>query len=382
VGRLPGGVRLPRQGAGQGAACGRPRPDDFAALRNKLAIRFGPYGLGRAIHYIRCVGNNGSDHGLADRPVRYGPSFKKPGKKTVRLLLAGRVPKLLTADEIRRVLDNALPPCNAKVLLGINRGFGNTDCGNLPRSAVNLDAATIDLPRPKTGIPRRCPLWPESVVAVREALVQRPGPKKSEHAGLAFITRCGDSWAKETAENPVSDLSARLLRKLGINGRKGLGFYTLRHAFRTVANEAKDQPAADFILGHEVPHMASVYRETVSDAGLKDVAEHLRKWLFADRAGAASAEEGGQVYNSNRRAASLVTVGATRKWPSRFFGSSSREAVWAAPTMEKPPMPVDPRAVVNVVRVCRQQLAGRPPVVLSVNRQEFCRHDAEMDVLS
>jgi hypothetical protein len=43
-------------------------------------------------------------------------------------------------------------------LLAINCGFGNDDCDRLPRSAVDLDAAIIDFPRPNTGIPRRCPL--------------------------------------------------------------------------------------------------------------------------------------------------------------------------------------------------------------------------------
>ena len=72
----------------------------------------------------------------------------------------------------------------------------------------------------------------------------------------------------------------KLLDKLHINGRKGLGFYRLRHTFRTVADESKDQPAVDYIMGHEVPHMSSVYRETISDARLRAVAEHVRGWLF------------------------------------------------------------------------------------------------------
>ena len=50
-----------------------------------------------------------------------------------------------------------------------------------------------------------------------------------------------------------------------------------------MADEAKDQPAADFIMGHEVPHMCSVYRETISDERLKAVADHVRKWLFPER---------------------------------------------------------------------------------------------------
>jgi integrase len=72
----------------------------------------------------------------------------------------------------------------------------------------------------------------------------------------------------------------KLLKALHINGRKGLGFYTLRHTFRTIADEAMDQPAADYIMGHEVPHMSSVYRETIRDARLRAVAEHVHDWLF------------------------------------------------------------------------------------------------------
>ena len=49
---------------------------------------------------------------------------------------------------------------------------------------------------------------------------------------------------------------------------------------RTVADGAKDQPAADHVMGHEVAHMSSVYREDISDARLAAVADHVRAWLF------------------------------------------------------------------------------------------------------
>jgi hypothetical protein len=75
-----------------------------------------------------------------------------------------------------------------------------------------------------------------------------------------------------------------------------VGFYTLRHTFRTVADEAKDQPAADFIMGHEVPHMSSVYSETISDARLRAVADHVHAWLFPPaKPAAAEGEAKGSV---------------------------------------------------------------------------------------
>ena len=70
------------------------------------------------------------------------------------------------------------------------------------------------------------------------------------------------------------------MKALHINGRKGLGFYTLRHTFRTVADESRDQPAVDFTMGHEVQSMAAVYRETIGDARLQAVTDHVRGWLF------------------------------------------------------------------------------------------------------
>jgi integrase len=261
-------------------------PEDFASLRNRLAERYGPHGLGTAIQCIRCVCKYAYDAGLIDRPVRYGPGFKRPSRKTLRLHRAAAGPKLFTAEQVRRMIDGAGLPLKATILLGINCGMGNADCGRLPLSAVDLEAGMIDFPRPKTGIPRRCALWPETVEALREASARRPAPKDPADAGLVFLTARGLPWAKDTNDCPIAKETAKLLKRLGVNGWKGLGFYTLRHTFRTVADGAKDQPAADFIMGHEVAHMSSVYRETIDDDRLRAVAGHVRAWLFPPPKGA------------------------------------------------------------------------------------------------
>jgi integrase len=266
-------------------------PDDFAGLRRKMAKKWGPVTLGNVIQRMRVAFKYANDEGLIDRPVRYGQAFKRPSRKVVRVDRARKGPKLFTAEEIRRLL--GYPPwrraagvqLEAMILLGINCGFGNADCGRLPLSAVDLDAGVIDFPRPKTGIPRRCPLWSETVRAIREAVAARPAPKDEEYAGLVFVTKYGLPWAKDSTDQTLAKEFGKLLRALHINGRKGLGFYTLRHTFRTVADESKDQPAVDFIMGHEVPHMSAVYRETISDARLKAVTEHVRAWLFGAPAG-------------------------------------------------------------------------------------------------
>jgi integrase len=269
-------------------------PEDFEALRAQLAKTWGPVALGNEIQRVRVVFKYAYDNGLVAAPVRYGQGFKRPSKKVLRLHKAKQGPRLFSAEEVRALAGGALVVgrdgpelvragvhLRAMVLLGINCGFGNADCGALPLSALDLDAGVIDFPRPKTGIPRRCPLWPETVAALREALARRPQPKAAEAAGLVFVTSKGLPWAKDSDPGTISKELAKLLRPLlGVNGRKGLGFYTLRHTFRTVADGARDQPAADHIMGHEVPHMSSVYRESISDERLRAVADHVRAWLF------------------------------------------------------------------------------------------------------
>ncbi|HEX5269548.1 MAG TPA: tyrosine-type recombinase/integrase [Gemmataceae bacterium] len=256
------------------------RPADFTALRNKMAAKWRPATLGLMVVCVRAVFKHVFDSGLIDTPVRFGPVFKGPSKKTMRIDRAGKGPRLFAAEEIRRLIEAANPALKAMLLLGINCGFGNADCGNLSLPAVNLDAGWIDFPRPKTGMPRRCPLWPETVAALRESLARRKEPRDPEAAGLVFITYHGAGWSKPAATSAIVREVMKLLKRLGINGRHRLGFYTLRHTFRTIADGAKDQPAADLIMGHEVAHMSSVYREVIEDARLKAVSDHVRKWVF------------------------------------------------------------------------------------------------------
>jgi integrase len=265
---------------GKGRLVANLDPDDFAALRRKLAKKWGPVTLGNVIQRIRVIFKYAWDSVLIDRPVRYGQSFKRPSRKTIRLDRARKGPKLFTAKEIHQLLKAAPVHLRAMVLLGINCGFGNADCGQLPLSALNLQAGWVDFPRPKTGIPRRCPLWRETVKTIRQALAKRPKPKSDEHAGLVFITKYGLPWAKDTTDQTIAKEFGKLLRALHINGRTGLGFYTLRHVFRTVADESRDQPAVDYVMGHESPSMATHYRESISDTRLKAVAAQVHGWLF------------------------------------------------------------------------------------------------------
>jgi len=256
------------------------RPGDFEKLRAKMASGWGPVRLGNEMNRVRIVFNYAFKSGLIDRPMLFGEGFRRPSRKTLRKHRQEQGPKMFAADEVKRMLAEAGQPLRTMILLGLNAGYGNSDLGTLPLSALDLKGGWLSYSRPKTGISRRCPLWPETIRALNDWLAVRPTPKNPDHAGLLFITAAGGSWAKATRDNPITKETRKLLDKLGINGHRN--FYCLRHTFRTIADAAKDQPAADYIMGHAPPSddMASVYRELIEDERLRAVTDHVRAWLW------------------------------------------------------------------------------------------------------
>jgi integrase len=262
-------------------------PDDFERLRATMAGRWGPVRLRNMITRVKGVFSYALDNRLIDRPVHYGGEFKMPDKAVLRRHRAQAGKRMLEAVQLRALIAAAPQPLKAMTLLGVNAGLGNTDCATLPLSALDLDAGWLDYPRPKTGIPRRCPLWPEAVAAIREALAVRPRPRHESDAtvNLVFLTGRATPWIHTAqAGGHVDNITIRfrlLLKEVGLH-RPGLGFYTLRHVFRTVADAARDPVAIDLIMGHTDPSMAAHYRERVEDSRLLAVSNHVRQWLFGD----------------------------------------------------------------------------------------------------
>jgi integrase len=256
------------------------RPADFAKLGHELATAFGPVRRGNEVQKARTVFKWGFDSELIDALPRYGPEFRKPDRSELRKHRASQGPRRFSAEEIRRLIDAAGPQLRAMTYLGINCAFGNSDCGTLPLTALDLDAGWVNYPRPKTGIDRKARLWPETAAALRAALAVRPEPKDPAAEGLVFVTRFGGPWASE-GQNGVGQRFGKLLKKLGINGRVGLGFYSLRHSFRTVADGTKDTNAIRTVMGHCDGSIDASYIEGLpEDSRLEAVAAFVRAWLF------------------------------------------------------------------------------------------------------
>lgn len=258
--------------------------DDFEQLRSRFAKGRGPVSLAKDIRLARILFKYADDAGLIERPVRFGPNFKSPGKRILRQERNKNGKRMFEAAELRQIIHAAPQPLRAMILLGINGGLGQTDIANLPQSAVDRDAGWLDYPRPKTAVHRRIPLWPETVDALREAVENRPKPTDSSHSDLCFITQKGNVYVrnsggeKESWTDSIALEFGKLLRKLKLK-RARLNFYALRHTFETIAGESRDQVAVDHVMGHARDDTASLDRERISDERLRDVVNVVRNWL-------------------------------------------------------------------------------------------------------
>src|SRR5262245_46020299 len=158
------------------------------------------------------------------------------------------------------------------------------ECGQAPNRP---DRGPGDRPRSRRPV-RVSSYRARQTRQARQALIR--SARGSPHAA--------DVWAKKNSRNlhqfrPSNDLDAALKKRLeqkddrharrsphetgdGVtiqelsNRFLNRGFYTLRHTFRTWADQLKDQPVVDFIMGHEVPHVSVMYRDTIGNERLID----------------------------------------------------------------------------------------------------------------
>jgi integrase len=263
---------------------------DFAALKASASKRLGPVALGNFIQRVRTLFKHGFDAGLMDVPIRYGPGFDKPPRRVVRLERARVGARLIDAAAAWKLIEAADVQLRAMILLGVNCGFGQGDCSELPRSALEARPGWLNFPRPKTGIGRRAPLWPETAEALAAVAGTRPDPRDPADDRLVFLTRFGRPWVRfsDRADgergartDSVGQEFGKLVKRAGVTVPGG--FYVLRRVFRTVADGARDPVAAGLIMGHHDPSMAGYYRELVDDARLVAVTDHVRAWLMAGR---------------------------------------------------------------------------------------------------
>ena len=89
--------------------------------------------------------------------------------------------------------DEELPDIKmqAMIWLGLNCGFGGTDCAEMLWENTDLQNGRIRFPRHRMGIDRNLPLWPETVQAIQalprrnERVFTPPNPRSARSAQLS-----------------------------------------------------------------------------------------------------------------------------------------------------------------------------------------------------
>jgi integrase len=188
------------------------------------------------------------------------------------------------SKQISKLLSTADVQMRAMIWLGLNCGFGCTDCAQLKWKGLDLEKSRIRLPRNKTGVTRNFPLWPETVQALKQV------PRSGE---LIFYTTKGHRWVrtlykpehngkgKYTTVNAVTAKFSRLLKKCKIQVPKGTGFYALRRTCATLAARSGDPFALQRLLGHANLQMATRYVQDVSEQTDR-VIENSRKSVIGE----------------------------------------------------------------------------------------------------
>jgi integrase len=216
--------------------------------------------------------------GYIERIPRFGDAFRPPSRSALDRQREEQGPRVFTAEQIRAMVDAARPSLKAMIFLGINCGFGNTDCAKLVIGKLDLAGGWATFARTKNAIKRRNPLWPETVEALRAALKSRKPPRDTSYATRVFITKYGQPFRGCAIGFEFEKLAATL----GLS-RGEADFYDLRRTCASIGVQVKDDNAVRTILGHKRPStdMLGVYnRLGVGDERLKAVTDHIRRWLF------------------------------------------------------------------------------------------------------
>jgi integrase len=272
---------------GRNTQLGQLSPQRFSDFRKSLQEGVTLITLGNRIRKARVVWRFAHKSRMVEKPIDLANCFDLPPAKASRRQLWQKQQKegyrMFDPEEVSSLLEVLENPLRAMFLLGLNCGFGNTDCSELTRRSIDLHRGWVTFPRPKTMVMRDCPLWPETREAVQAAILSRPAARMEELEDRVFLTKSGRAWVKVTPNGANDDAIAKEFSKVLVNlllKRPGLNFYALRHTFQTVGESAGDLVAVRSIMGHVDNSMSGVYREFVAEERLRHVVEYVRQYLL------------------------------------------------------------------------------------------------------
>ncbi|NQU63393.1 MAG: tyrosine-type recombinase/integrase, partial [SAR324 cluster bacterium] len=208
-----------------------------------------------------------------------------PNLNAIKKLPHPKQPKaIFTSEQIKKLFNSAPPNFKAMILLGLNCGFGCTDCAELLWEHIDLEAGRVNFPRTKTNITRNLPLWQETIEAINVLLRTNKRVFNTKY-GNKYVrikkTTKADGSIRLAKSDGVSSEFSKLIKKVGIKTEKGVGFYTLRRTAATIAARSRDPFAVQSLLGHADLKMATTYVQDVSEQTYR-VINNSREFIIQD----------------------------------------------------------------------------------------------------
>lgn len=235
---------------------------DFQNLREALGQgktkSLSPVTLKRRVGIARMILKSARKLGVT---IDYEDELHAPPARVLRQIKNSKI-RLYKSEQVRSIVANAKGELQGMILLGINCGFGPQDCCDLPSNRVDLDNGWHNFHREKTGVERRCPLWPETVAALRKC--------SNENGKLFDVT-----WTRRNIAYHFRQLVDSFYVK------DVTEFYSLRRTFETMATTSGvPQAVIDAIMGHvaKADDMSATYRQMIFSEQLLQCSNHVRKW--------------------------------------------------------------------------------------------------------
>lgn len=262
-------------------------PDEWRKFHKALCEtwKLGPQSVNHHIMFVRQLARFAKENHLIATEVEFGKELPYATRGELGVVQARaahvRGAKVFPPAQIPLIMAKCDTVSLAMFLLGLNGGFTSIDLAHLPMDIIDLENGIIDYNRRKTGVRRCVTLWPETVEALKNAMMVRPQPsaewqdkviwtdpvtlRKIVGGDLAFITRTGKPWVRRYT-SPGNDnrpdkamnndaISFRFGRQIlpsageGVK-RPGINFSTVRHTLRTVVSDHPDLEAKRWIMGH------------------------------------------------------------------------------------------------------------------------------------
>jgi integrase len=240
---------------------------DFGEYARHLHAKYGPHAYNRERSCVAAMFNMALEFGWIAKPIKLGRAFPKRTPGDAR---GSRKDWLLTVPILKALYGKAGPQMRAMILLGLNGGFGPGDCAELPCGAVEIPSKRIHFNRPKNGIPRDMPMWPETLKSLRRVIGNRTGDD------LTFRTKRGNAWTGNT----IAHEFAKACRRAKVNLPDGVGLNACRHTFATYANEVQDRDAYKRLMGRKISEgIDETYIDRIFLPRLKRVVNHVHRRL-------------------------------------------------------------------------------------------------------